>query len=145
MARLPPRRPVIDAFGRHDLNPEAREPDIGEPGRGQQADRGDAQILENLGAKPDLAPLPRARDLGAGRARMRDGMWGLNRRLVVQTVDDVATFLLEEQQRGVDRISAARYVADDVGAMQPRQYVLAVTDAAIDDGHVLDRIERCHV
>src|SRR5262249_56269006 len=74
MARLPPRRPVIDALGRHDLDPEAREPDIGEPGRGQQADRGDAQILENLGAKPDLAPLPRARDLGAGRARLRDGM-----------------------------------------------------------------------
>src|SRR4029453_7359391 len=64
MARLPPRRPVVDALGRHDLDPEAREPDIGEPGRGQQADRGDAQILENLGAKPDLAPLPRARACG---------------------------------------------------------------------------------
>src|SRR5262245_2939178 len=145
MARLPPRRPVVDALGRHDLDPEAREPDIGEPGRGQQADRGDAQILENLGAKPDLAPLPRARDLGAGRARLRDGMRGHTRRPVAQKDDDAATFLLEALQRGVDRSSAAKYVADDVGAMQPRQYVLAVTDAAVDEGHVLDRIERCHV
>src|SRR5262249_32058945 len=57
-ARLLPRGPVIDPLGRHDLNPEAGEADIGELGGSQQPDRGDAQILGDLGAEPDLAPLP---------------------------------------------------------------------------------------
>src|SRR5262249_26296913 len=131
MARLPLSCPVIDALARHDLDPEAREADIGELGGGQQADRGDAQILENLGAEPDLAPFARARDLAPGRARLRDGMRGPPRRPVAQKDDDTATFLLEALQRGVDRICAAKHVADDVGAMQPRQYVPAITDAAI--------------
>src|SRR5262249_30279449 len=131
-ARLPPRGPVIDHLGRHDLNPEPGETDIGELGGSQQADRGDAQVLENLRAQPDLAPLPRARDLRAGRARLGDGMRGHTCRPVAQKDDDAATFLLEALQRGVDRISAAKHIADDVGAMQPRQHVLAVTDAAVN-------------
>ena len=52
---------------------------------------------------------------------------------------------LKRSQRGVDRIGAAEHVADDVGAMQPRQHVLAVADAAVDEGHVLDGVERRHI
>src|SRR5262249_40657600 len=129
MARLLPPRPVIEALGRHDLDPEAREADIGELGGGQQADRGDAQILENLGAEPRLGAWPRGWPPGTGRARLRDGMRGHTRRPVAQKDDDAATFLLEALQRGVDRICAAKHVPDDVGAMQPRQYVPAITDA----------------
>ena len=42
----------------------------------------------------------------------------------------------------MDRLGAAKHVGDDVGAMQPRQHVPAVADAAMDEGHVVDRIER---
>ena len=45
----------------------------------------------------------------------------------------------------MDRIGAAEDIADDVGAMQPRQHVLAVADAAVNEGHVLDRVERRHI
>ncbi len=44
---------------------------------------------------------------------------------------------LKRLQRGVHRIGAAEHVADDVGAMQPRQHVLAVADLAVDHRHVL--------
>src|SRR5262247_1110580 len=66
-------------------------------------------------------------------------------RPVAQEDDDSATFLLEPLQRQVDRICAAEHVADDVGAMQPRQHILAITDAAVDEGHMLDGVERCHI
>src|SRR5260370_1626854 len=36
---------------------------------------------------------------------------------------------------------AAEDIADDVCAMQARQYVLAVADAAVREGHVLDGVE----
>ena len=56
-----------------------------------------------------------------------------------------AALLLETLQRRMHRIGAAEHVADDVGAMQPRQHVLAVADLAVDDGHVMDRVERRHI
>ena len=56
-----------------------------------------------------------------------------------------AALLLEALQRGVHRIGAAEHVADDVGTMQPRQHVLAVADAAVDERHVLHLVERRHV
>ena len=56
-----------------------------------------------------------------------------------------AALLLEALQRGMHRIGAAEHVADDVGAMQPRQHVLAVADAAMHERHVMDGVERRHV
>ena len=42
----------------------------------------------------------------------------------------------------MDRLGAAEYVADHVGAVQPRRHVPAVADVAIDEGHVVDAVER---
>src|ERR1700760_4843715 len=57
-----------DRLGRHDLDAEAGETDIAGLGRGEQADGRDAQVLENLGTKADLAPLALALGFGSGVA-----------------------------------------------------------------------------
>src|SRR6476619_7708790 len=145
MADLIPGASVVDQFRRRDFDAETAETDIGELSRCQQLDRGDAQILENLGAEPDLAPLPRARNLGTGRARLRNGMGGHSGRTISKEHDDASAFLLEPLQGGVHWIGAAKDIADDIGAMQTRQHVPAVADAAVDEGHMLDGVERRHI
>src|SRR5262249_58608203 len=99
------------------------------------------EVLEDLRAEPNLAPLPRARNLGAGRGRLRNGMRRHARRAVAQKDDDAAALVLEALQCRVHRMGAAEDIADDVGAMQPRQHVAAVADTTMDEGHVLDRVE----
>src|SRR5262249_58250485 len=132
----------IQAFRRYDLDSEAGKPHIGESAAGEQADRGDAEILEDLRAESDLAPLPRAGLLRRGGAGLRDGMRGHSGGAVAQEDDHAAAFLLEALQRGWHPIGAAEDVADDVGAVQPRQHALAVADAAVHEGHVMDGVER---
>src|SRR5262249_22607867 len=140
---LPPS--IINYFGRRDLNAKSRESDVSEFRGSEQADGGDPQILENLGAEADLAPLPRACDFGAGRARLRNGMRGHARRAVAQENDHAATLLLETLQGGLDRMCAANDVPHEVGAMQARKHVLAVTDSAVHECHMLDGVERGHI
>src|ERR1700730_16707734 len=65
---------AVERFGGHDLDAEACEPDIRELARREQADRRDAEVFEDLCAEPDFAPLPRARNLRAGGARLRNGV-----------------------------------------------------------------------
>src|ERR1700719_3184890 len=55
----------LQRLGRDDLDAEAGEPDIGALGRGQQPDRGDPEVFEDLRAEADLAPLPAAGGLRA--------------------------------------------------------------------------------
>src|SRR4029453_12360157 len=111
------RGSIIDSLGRHDLDAESCKTDIGELSGGEQADGCDAQIFEDLGAEPDLAPLPRACNLRAGRARLRNGMRGHAGRAVAQEDDHASTFLLKPLKRGVDRGPAAKDIADKIGAM----------------------------
>src|SRR5260370_8393672 len=112
MAFLVPWLSIIDSLGRHDLDAKPRKADIGELGGGEQADRCDAQVLENLGAQAHLAPLPRARHFGPGRARLRDGVRGHTRRAIAQEDDYAAPFLLEALQCGLDRMPAPEAIAD---------------------------------
>src|SRR5690606_23626166 len=49
-------------FGRYDLDPKAVEADIMAFARGQKPDGSDAEILEDLRAQADLAPLALALD-----------------------------------------------------------------------------------
>src|SRR5690348_7693084 len=57
---------AFQRFRRHDFDAETAEADISALARGQQADRGNAEILEDLRAQADLAPLLRARSIRAG-------------------------------------------------------------------------------
>src|SRR5262249_27623906 len=64
------RRSRVHRLGADDFNTETRQADIRRrPPRRNKSDRVDAEIFENLGAQPDLAPLPGARL--AGRALRR--------------------------------------------------------------------------
>src|SRR5262249_6371335 len=123
----------------------SRESHVSKLRGSEQADGGDPQILENLGAKADLAPLPRARDLGAGRARLRNGMRGHTRRSVAQENDHAATLLLAPLQGGLYCMCSAKDITMDVVAMQARKHFLAVTNSAVHERHMLDGIERSHI
>ncbi len=77
-----------------------------------------------------------------GGARLRN-LVRRHTRCAVAQVDEHATALgLEPAQHRVHRIGATEHVADDVRAVQPRQDVLSVADAAVHEGHVMDVVER---
>ena len=94
------------------------------------------------------APSPTSRQLREratsefGRIRLRDGVGRHAGGAVAQEHQHATALLLEALERGMHRVGAAEHVADDVGAMQPRRHVLAVADAAVHEGHVLDGVER---
>src|SRR5207302_10420890 len=108
----------FERFGRLDFDAEPGEPDIGARARRIEPDRGDPQIAQDLGAEPDILPLPAALQFGGG-AVLGDGAGWNARGAVAQVDEDAATGLLEPAQRGMDRLGAAEHVLDDIGAMQP--------------------------
>src|SRR5450830_1202920 len=134
-------RSAFQRFGRHDLDAEAAEADVGALAGCEQADRGNAEVFENLRAEADLAPLPRTGGFGAGVALVRNFRYRHAGGAVAQIDDDAAAGRLELRERGADRLGAAEHVADHIGAMQPRQHALAVADLAIDEGHVVHAVE----
>src|SRR5262249_44086895 len=136
---------TVDDLGRRDLDSKSGKADIGAFRRGQQSNRADTEVLENLSTESDLAPLLRAGHLGAARTGLRDGVGGNAGRAVAQEDDNPAPLALEMLQRELDGMRFSKHVTDDVGAMQPRQDVFAVADAAIHESHMLNRIEGCHI
>src|SRR5436190_14786830 len=70
LAALPDAQPVARGFlerlGRLDLDAEPGEPDIAARARRIEPDRGDPQIAQDLGAEPDILPLPAALQFGGG-------------------------------------------------------------------------------
>src|SRR5450756_3121186 len=105
-------RLAFQRFGPHDLDAEAAEADISALAGGEQPDRGNTDVLEDLRAQADLAPLPRARGVGAGVALMRDFRHRHAGGAVTQIDDDAAAGGLETRQRRVDRLGAAEHIAD---------------------------------
>src|SRR5581483_10350088 len=134
-------RSAFQSFGGHDLDSETSKTDIGALARCQQAHRRDPQILQDLRTQADLAPLLRARRLGAGVA-MRNVSNRNTGSAVTQVDNHPAPGSLEARERGANRPGAAKYITDDVGAMQPRRDVPAVRDIAIDEGHVMHAVKR---
>src|SRR5690348_18431423 len=106
-----------------NFDAESRKTDISPFGGGQQPDRGNPQILENLRAKTNFAPLARAGGVGSGVTFMRDIRDRNPRRAVPQIDDDAASRLLESRKRCMDRFGAAKDVTDHVGTMQSRRDV----------------------
>ena len=80
--------------------------------------------------------------LGRGIAGFRDRHHRHARGAVAQQHQHTPALGLEARQRLMDRLGAAEHVGNDIGAVQPRQHVLAVADTAINERHVIDRIER---
>src|SRR6266851_4585019 len=140
----PMDRGFLERLGRLDLDAEAGEPDIAARPGGIKPDRGDAEIAQDLGAEPDILPLPAAFQFGAGavlgdrRGRHAGGA-------VAQIDEDAAPGLLEAAQRQVDGLGAAEHVLDHIAAMQPGRHVLAVADLAVDEGIVVHLVERRHI
>src|SRR5215213_2288921 len=129
-----------DVFRGFYLDAEAGDTDIGGIRRYQQPDSGNAEILQNLCAKADLAPL-----LGTCAFRRVFRPWnggaGHPGAAVLQINDDAAAFFLDLGHRLAENLRAAQHVANHVAAMQSRQHRSAVADVAQDEGHVADLIE----
>src|SRR6266436_2426699 len=78
-ARLLDQQPMdrgfLQRFGRRDLDTEAGEADIAARPGGVEADRGDAQVAQDLGAEPDILPLPAPLHFGGGAVFGDRGGW----------------------------------------------------------------------
>src|SRR5262245_32393896 len=57
---------AIERLGSDDFDAEAGKADISPLARGEEADRGNAEVAQNLRAQSDFAPLPLARGGGGG-------------------------------------------------------------------------------
>src|SRR6266567_4916997 len=105
LAALPDDQPVarglFQRLGRLDLDAEPGEPDIAARARGIEPDRGDPQIAQDLGAEPDILPLPAALQFGGGAVLGDRTGWNA-RGAVAQVDEDAAAGLLEPAQRGMD-------------------------------------------
>src|SRR4029078_3857417 len=101
---------ALDWLGRHNLNAKASETNVSAFAGGEQANRGNAEVLENLRAQPDFAPLPRTGRIGSGVA-----MWNLGHRHagrpISQINDNSAPSRLKSRQRCTDRSRAAENIA----------------------------------
>src|SRR5262249_33860103 len=135
---------TFNRLGRHYFNSKAPETHIGPFAGGKQANGGNAEVLENLRAQPNFAPLTRA-----GRVRPSVAMGNIGDRHAGSSIakinDNPPASRLESGKRRTDRFRATEHIAYDVGAMQPRQYAIAIANRAIDEGHVMHAIERRHV
>src|SRR6478736_2008474 len=132
---------ALDWLGRHNLNAKASETNVSALAGGEQANRGNAEVLENLRAQPDFAPLPRTGRIGSGVA-----MWNLGHRHagrpISQINDNSAPSRLKSRQRCTDRSRAAENITDDVRAMQSGQHAIAIANRSIDECHVMHAVER---
>ena len=63
---------------------------------------------------------------------------------VPQIDENTLSGRLEPAQRGMDRLGAAENVFEDIGAVQPGREIAAVADIAIDEGIMVDLVERRH-
>jgi hypothetical protein len=68
--------------------------------------------------------------------------WDYARSAIAEQNQHASALGFETGERLMDRFSAAEYVGNDIGAVQPGKHVLAVADAAVNEGYVIDRIER---
>src|SRR5579862_3942457 len=99
----PVARGFLEGLGRRDLDAEPGEPDIGPRARRIEPDRGDIEIAQDLGAEPDIFPLPVALQFGGG-AVLGDRGRRDARGAVAQVDQDAAAGSLEAAQRGMDRL-----------------------------------------
>src|SRR5262249_55222216 len=111
----------------------------------EEADRGNAEVLENLGAEANLAPLARTGRIGDAGTIVRNFQHGNASSAVAQIDDDAATSCLKTFKGCADRLGATKNVANDVSPVQPRQDVFAVAYLAVDKCHVMHPVKGRHI
>src|ERR1700676_715262 len=89
--------------------------------RGQMADRGDAEIAQDLRADADLAPLPVA--VGFRGFLLRQRRHGDTGGAIAQIYQHAATGFLEMLEHGLHAFRAGKDVLDDIGFVEARQHV----------------------
>src|SRR5260370_6133731 len=134
------RRRLFDRLGGFDLDPEAGESDISARAGGEEPDRGDAEVPQNLCAEADVFPLPAALQLRSA-ALLRKRHCRHPRGAVAQVDEDTAPGMLEPAQRGMDRLGAAEHVFHYICAVQPGGHAAPVADLAIDEGVMVHLVE----
>src|SRR6478672_12638370 len=103
-------------------------------------DRSDAEVAQDLGADPDLAPLPVA--VGFGGSLRRQWCHRNTGGAVAQVYQHAAAGLLEVFEHGLHALRPSEDIPDDIRLVKARQHFLAVADAVIDKRHMRDFIER---
>ncbi|ABC89745.1 GTP cyclohydrolase/3,4-dihydroxy-2-butanone 4-phosphate synthase bi-functional protein (ribofalvinbiosynthesis) [Rhizobium etli CFN 42] len=129
-----------------DLDAEPFQTDIVALAAGEQLDRADAEILEDLGAEADFQPFAfAALRFGMGFAALvarfaaivimadADGAF-------TQVDDDAAPFRGDLLHVEIDRALPAEKILGDIFRMQAHGDVDAVADVAEDDGEMLHRV-----
>ena len=139
------RRPVaLQSLGLGDFDAETGDPDIGARARRQELDRRDPQVAQDLRPEPHLAPLDAALALGIGGSladrRGRDA-----RGAVAQIDQDTLAGGLEAAECRMDGLRAAKDILEHARPMEPGRHVVAVADAAIHEGIVVDLVEGRHI
>src|SRR5713101_5910082 len=103
-------------------------------------DRGDAEVAQDLRTDADLAPLPVA--IGFRRTLFADRLDRNPGGAIAQIHQHAAAGILEMPQHDLHPRLAGEEVFYDIGLVQPRQHILAVANAVIDERDVRDFIER---
>ena len=109
--------------------------------RCQEPDRRDAEIAQDLSAKADLAPLPRARLFRRGNVARRKRHRNA-RRCHRAGNDHAAAVVFEPMQRCWIGRCLPNTSLMRLARCRRTEHILAVADASINAGKVIDRIER---
>src|SRR6478609_5594546 len=123
------------------VEPNDSKTNISSLARGEQPDGRNPEILENLRAQANFAPLTGACRICSSIAVRNVSDWHAGR-AVAQIDNYAAASRFEACKRGPDRFGTAENIANYVGTMQSRQYAIAIANRPIDKGHVVHAIKR---
>ena len=133
--------PLLQPLARRNFDAEAGKADIGHRPWRAQADRGDPEIAQDLGAETDFAPFPGA--LGLGIGLLHSGGIDRNTRCTVAQKDKhPAAVFLELREGLADAVAARDHIGDNIDPMQPCGNIAAIANVALDEGEMLHRIKR---
>src|SRR5258705_8124909 len=134
------RTSAFEALVGDDLDAKTGQPLVIVHRRRQVPDRSNAEITQDLRADADFTPLPVT--IGLRRFLFADRLDGNPGRSIAQIHQHAAAGLLEMVKHDLHARLAGEEILDDVGLVQARQHVLAVTDAVIDECDMRNLVER---
>src|SRR5690606_32500427 len=129
----------LSDLGLCDADAEAFQPDIVALARGDQVDRGDAEVLQDLGSEPDLAPfvLAIARFLVVLVAAPVAALLLADTDGAFPQIDDDAALLRAHRLHdAIQPAARAEHVGNDIFRMQAHRHFLAIANVSEDDGQM---------